>query len=119
MHVDFTSRGPVLVPFWTGSDPETAPTPIITYQGTIAQLKHYLSGARMFDQWKTEFQGYNFASFRQDLLASITVAAVALPLALAFGVASGATAAAGLVTAIVGGTLIAMFGGAYFQMSGP
>ena len=50
-----------------------------------------------------EFTGYNLAKFRQDLLAGLTVAAVALPLALAFGVASGAAAAAGLVTAVVAG----------------
>jgi SulP family sulfate permease len=50
--------------------------------------------------WRREFSGYGAEKFRQDLLAGLTVAAVALPLALAFGVASGATAAAGLVTAI-------------------
>jgi len=49
----------------------------------------------------------------------VTVAAVALPLALAFGVASGATAAAGLVTAVVAGIVIAALGGAPFQISGP
>jgi len=46
-----------------------------------------------------EFAGYGLPIFHQDLLAGLTVAAVALPLALAFGVASGASAAAGLVTA--------------------
>ena len=49
--------------------------------------------------WQREFRGYNAASLRRDILAGITVGAVALPLALAFGVASGATAAAGMVTA--------------------
>lgn len=53
--------------------------------------------------YKDEFTGYSLARFQQDVLAGLTVAAVALPLALAFGVASGATAAAGLVTAIVAG----------------
>ena len=52
---------------------------------------------------KNEFKGYNGKRFSKDLMAGITVAAVALPLALAFGVSSGATAAAGLVTAIIGG----------------
>ncbi len=52
-------------------------------------------------------------------MPGLTVAAVALPLALAFGVASGSTPAAGLVTAIVGGFLIGMLGGAPFQISGP
>ena len=49
--------------------------------------------------YKDEFSGYALAKFQQDLLASLTVAAIALPLALAFGVASGASVAAGLVTA--------------------
>ncbi|WP_418933420.1 SulP family inorganic anion transporter, partial [Hominenteromicrobium sp.] len=52
-------------------------------------------------------------------MAGLTVCAVALPLALAFGVSSGATAAAGLVTAIIAGVVIAVLGGASFQISGP
>src|ERR687891_2541774 len=66
-----------------------------------------------------EFTGYTSAKFRQDLLAGITVAAVALPLALAFGVASGATAAAGLVTAVLAGLVIGGLSGAPYQISGP
>ena len=66
-----------------------------------------------------EFTGYNAGKFRQDLLAGLTVAAVALPLALAFGVASGATAAAGLVTAILAGIIIGGLSGAPYQISGP
>src|SRR5215211_4850090 len=69
--------------------------------------------------YRDEFSEYTFAKFQQDLLAGLTVAAVALPLALAFGVASGATAAAGLVTAILAGLLIGGLGGAGFQISGP
>ncbi|MBQ8364068.1 MAG: SulP family inorganic anion transporter, partial [Thermoguttaceae bacterium] len=53
------------------------------------------------------------------MMAGLTVCAVALPLALAFGVSSGATAAAGLVTAIVAGVVIAVLGGASYQVSGP
>ena len=68
---------------------------------------------------KNEFKGYNGKRFGKDLMAGITVAAVALPLALAFGVSSGATAAAGLVTAIIGGIIISIFSGASFQISGP
>ena len=68
---------------------------------------------------KNEFKGYNGKRFGRDLMAGITVAAVALPLALAFGVSSGATAAAGLVTAIIGGIIISIFSGASFQISGP
>lgn len=78
-----------------------------------------LSRVKLFQIWREEFRGYSLSVFQQDLLAGITVAAVALPLALAFGVASGATAAAGLVTAILAGFLIGGFGGAGYQISGP
>lgn len=56
---------------------------------------------------------------KRDLLAGITVALVALPLALAFGVASGLGAGAGLITAIVAGAVAAFFGGSNLQISGP
>ena len=56
---------------------------------------------------------------RQDLIAGLTVAIVALPLALAFGVASGLGAQAGLATAVIAGIVAAVFGGSNFQVSGP
>jgi len=56
---------------------------------------------------------------RRDLLAGVTVAVVALPLALAFGVASGLGAEAGIVTAVVAGAVAAVFGGSNLQVSGP
>src|SRR3954452_9265377 len=56
---------------------------------------------------------------RRDVIAGLTVAFVALPLALAFGEASGLGAKAGLVTAIVAGILAAVFGGSNLQVSGP
>lgn len=68
---------------------------------------------------KVEFKGYNGSKFAKDLMAGITVAAVALPLALAFGVSSGATAASGLLTAIIAGFFISLLGGAFYQISGP
>jgi len=69
--------------------------------------------------WRREFAGYNRDTLQKDVLAGITVAAVALPLALAFGVASGADAAAGLVTAVLAGIVIGALGGAPYQISGP
>ncbi len=68
---------------------------------------------------KSEFRGYSAKAFSNDLMAGLTVAAVALPLALAFGVSSGATAASGLMTAIIAGCVIALLGGAFYQISGP
>lgn len=68
---------------------------------------------------RREFSGYNGAKFTKDLMAGITVTAVALPLALAFGVSSGADAAAGLITAILAGLVIGFLSGASYQISGP
>lgn len=56
---------------------------------------------------------------RADVIAGVTVAIVALPLALAFGVSSGLGAQAGLATAIVAGFVAAVFGGSNLQVSGP
>ena len=58
-------------------------------------------------------------TWRGDLLAGLTVGIVALPLALAFGVSSGAGAESGLITAIVAGIVAAVFGGSSIQVSGP
>ncbi|MFZ4063608.1 MAG: SulP family inorganic anion transporter [Candidatus Nanopelagicaceae bacterium] len=58
-------------------------------------------------------------TWRKDLIAGITVGIVALPLALAFGITTGAGAAAGLITAILAGLIAAIFGGSNFQVSGP
>ena len=55
----------------------------------------------------------------RDAIAGVTVATVALPLALAFGLSSGLTAQAGLVTAVVAGVVAAVFGGSSLQVSGP
>lgn len=68
---------------------------------------------------KREFKGYTPKKLGKDALAGVTVAAVALPLALAFGVSSGATAAAGMITAIFAGLIIGGLSGASYQISGP
>ena len=75
--------------------------------------------------FRREFKGYNGGRFTKDLLAGLTVAAVALPLALAFGAASvgpehtAVGIAAGLITAIVAGIVTGILGGGSFQISGP
>jgi sulfate permease, SulP family len=73
----------------------------------------------LIQMYREEFTGYTLGKFQHDLLAGLTVAAVALPLALAFGVVSGATASAGLVTAILAGLIIGGLSGAPYQISGP
>lgn len=64
-------------------------------------------------------EGYGLANFRADLVAGLTVAIVALPLSMAIAIASGATPAQGLYTAIVGGFLVSALGGSRFQIGGP
>jgi sulfate permease, SulP family len=64
-------------------------------------------------------EGYGAAMLRADLLAGLTVAIVALPLAMALGIASGASPDKGLVTAIVAGFLISALGGSRVQVGGP
>ena len=59
------------------------------------------------------------AEFREDLIAGITVAIVALPLAIGFGITSGMSAAAGISTAIIAGFIAALLGGSRLQVSGP
>jgi sulfate permease, SulP family len=64
-------------------------------------------------------EGYGLTRFRADLIAGLTVAIVALPLAMALGIASGASPREGLVTAIIGGALISLLGGSRVQIGGP
>lgn len=63
--------------------------------------------------------GYDRQTLVQDLLAGVIVGIVALPLAIAFGIASGATPEAGILTAIVAGFIISFFGGSKVQIGGP
>lgn len=76
-------------------------------------------GVSFFHDLKNEFSGYSASVFSKDLLAGLTVTAVALPLALAFGVSSGLDAASGLITAIMAGFVVGSLAGASFQISGP
>lgn len=64
-------------------------------------------------------KGYNFATFSKDFMAGIIVGIVAIPLAIAFGIASGVGPTEGLVTAIIAGLLISVFGGSKVQIGGP
>ncbi|MBP3643030.1 MAG: sulfate permease [Alistipes sp.] len=64
-------------------------------------------------------KGYNFETFTKDAMAGIIVGIVAIPLAIAFGIASGVGPTEGLVTAIIAGFLISVFGGSKVQIGGP
>jgi sulfate permease, SulP family len=64
-------------------------------------------------------RGYGLTDLRHDVVAGLTVAIVALPLAMALAIASGTTPEKGLVTAVVAGFLISALGGSRFQIGGP
>ena len=68
--------------------------------------------------WST-LRGYSGAQLSQDALAGVIVGIVAIPLAIAFGISSGVGPTEGLVTAIIAGLIIALFGGSKVQIGGP
>jgi sulfate permease, SulP family len=63
--------------------------------------------------------GYSRKTFFADVIAGVTVGLVALPLAMAFGIASGVTPQAGIYTAVVGGFIVSALGGSRIQIGGP
>jgi SulP family sulfate permease len=65
------------------------------------------------------FKNYKSKMFTADLIAGATVAVVALPLAMAFAIASGVEPEKGLFTAIVAGFIVSAFGGSRYQIGGP
>ena len=67
----------------------------------------------------TTLRHYNKQQFTTDLLAGIIVGIVALPLAIAFGIASGVTPEKGIITAIVAGLIVSLLGGSKVQIGGP
>jgi SulP family sulfate permease len=66
-----------------------------------------------------ELRSYDATRLGRDLGAGVTVAVVALPLAMAFAIASGAAPQAGITTAIIAGLLISLLGGSRVQIGGP
>ena len=104
------------VPASPGTPPVTdaAPTtsPTAEWRRALATVRRHALPRR------TDYAGLR-QGWRADLLAGTTVAVVALPLALGFGVTSGVGAAAGLVTAVVAGLVTALLGGSNLQVSGP
>ncbi|WP_230633164.1 SulP family inorganic anion transporter [Paenibacillus athensensis] len=65
------------------------------------------------------FVGYDLGKLRKDLLAGLLVGIVAIPLGMAFAIASGVRPEYGLYTTVVAGVLISLFGGSMFQIGGP
>lgn len=67
----------------------------------------------------TSFAGYNSSRFGQDVLAGVVVGVVALPLCVAFAIASGVSPEKGLITGIVAGAIVSILGGSRVQIAGP
>ena len=76
-----------------------------------------------WSRWKPRLldvlPGYSRKSLVSDIIAGLTVGLVALPLAMAFGIASGVTPQAGIYTAIIGGFIVSALGGSKIQIGGP
>ncbi|GAA3315335.1 hypothetical protein GCM10020331_010070 [Ectobacillus funiculus] len=64
------------------------------------------------------FQGYSFQHFQKDLLSGIIVGVIAIPLAMAFAIASGVKPEYGIYTTCIAGILISLFGGSKYQIGG-
>ncbi|GAB1372124.1 sulfate permease [Candidatus Kapaibacterium sp.] len=79
----------------------------------------YFSGNQFKPKLFTTLQGYNKQNFYSDLGAGVIVGIVALPLAIAFGIASGVAPEKGLITAIIAGFIISALGGSKVQIGGP
>lgn len=63
--------------------------------------------------------GYTLSTFKKDLIAGLTIGVIALPLAMAFAIASGVSPERGIYTAIIAGFLISALGGSRVQIGGP
>ncbi|KQL46691.1 sulfate transporter [Brevibacillus choshinensis] len=70
-------------------------------------------------QWTGRFEGYRMKSFRRDCVSGLIVGIIALPLGMAFAIASGVKPEYGIYTTIVAGVLISLCGGSRYQIGGP
>ena len=70
-------------------------------------------------KWAGRYKGYNASAFRKDLLSGLIVGIIAIPLGMAFAIASGVKPEYGIYTTVVAGILISLLGGSKFQIGGP
>lgn len=70
-------------------------------------------------RWMGRYEGYNASAFRRDLVSGLLVGIIAIPLGMAFAIASGVKPEYGIYTTVVAGFLISLFGGSRFQIGGP
>jgi SulP family sulfate permease len=83
---------------------------IIYEEGLIMQQKWFFTG---------RYRGYSFQSFQKDLLSGLVVGIIAIPLGMAFAIASGVKPEYGIYTTIIAGILISLLGGSKYQIGGP
>lgn len=83
----------------------------------IIEKNHVLEGVAMSHM--SRYAGYNADSLRRDLISGLIVGIIAIPLGMAFAIASGVKPQYGLYTTIAAGFLISLFGGSRFQIGGP
>lgn len=70
-------------------------------------------------RWTGRYEGYNSEAFPKDLISGLIVGIIAIPLGMAFAIASGVKPEYGIYTTIIAGILISLFGGSKFQIGGP
>ncbi len=70
-------------------------------------------------KWSGRYTGYNAGFFRRDLISGLIVGVIAIPLGMAFAIASGVSPQYGIYTTIIAGFLISLFGGSRYQIGGP
>ncbi|PWW00912.1 SulP family sulfate permease [Paenibacillus cellulosilyticus] len=70
-------------------------------------------------KWTSRFEGYHAAAFRRDIISGLIVGIIAIPLGMAFAIASGVKPEYGIYTTIIAGILISLLGGSRFQIGGP
>ncbi|MCC7040204.1 MAG: STAS domain-containing protein [Burkholderiales bacterium] len=89
-------------------------------EGTLRRLRSLVTALQFRPKLVDCFrEGYTRDDLRADLLAGVTVGVVALPLAMAFAIASGVSPQSGIFTAIIAGFLISLLGGSRVQIGGP
>lgn len=86
---------------------------------SILQLNRIMKSFTFSPQIIKDLRNYSKEKFAADLMAGIIVGIVALPLAIAFGIASGVSPETGIITAIIAGLAISLFGGSKVQIGGP
>src|SRR5579862_3502505 len=84
-----------------------------------AKAERWLPKDRWLPKLVVCLRQYSWRAFTADAIAGLTVGLVALPLAMAFGIASGVTPQAGIYTAVIAGFLISALGGSRAQIGGP